>query len=371
MTSPWGAVGAGLCATLLGVGLQRFAYAPLHPALVEAGWLTATQAGTLTALNFAGYLLGAMLAPWLGRRIGVRWSLRGAMLTAGITLGLCAIRLPFLWFVPWRLLAGVAGGVLMVLAGPAVQAVMPARLRGRAAGVMFLGPGSGMIAGALLVPALLPYGPATIWLALSGAALLLAALSWRHWPNPEVPAPRTSFPDRPEIRRLIIAYGLTGAATMPHMVWWADYIARGLHRGTSAGAGYWLIYGIAALSAAAPTGLLADRIGPARALRLMMLANLTALLLALLSTAIPALIASGALAGACNVSLTVLTLTRARALADDQAPAVWRAATVALAVGQMGCGFAMAALYGTAGAFWPLFALGAAAAGAAVVTVWR
>ena len=29
---------AGMCGTLIGVGLSRFAYAPLMPALIEAGW---------------------------------------------------------------------------------------------------------------------------------------------------------------------------------------------------------------------------------------------------------------------------------------------------------------------------------------------
>lgn len=38
---------AGLCATLVGVGLSRFAYAPLLPSMVQAGWLAAGAAGVL------------------------------------------------------------------------------------------------------------------------------------------------------------------------------------------------------------------------------------------------------------------------------------------------------------------------------------
>ena len=38
---------AGVCATLLGVGLQRFAYAPLLPAMVQQHWLSAGDAGLL------------------------------------------------------------------------------------------------------------------------------------------------------------------------------------------------------------------------------------------------------------------------------------------------------------------------------------
>jgi hypothetical protein len=35
-----GPILAGLCATLIGVGLQRFAYSPLLPVMVAARWLT-------------------------------------------------------------------------------------------------------------------------------------------------------------------------------------------------------------------------------------------------------------------------------------------------------------------------------------------
>ncbi|MGB8180803.1 MAG: YbfB/YjiJ family MFS transporter, partial [Stellaceae bacterium] len=38
---------AGMSALLLGIGLSRFAFTPLIPALVQAGWFTAAQAGYL------------------------------------------------------------------------------------------------------------------------------------------------------------------------------------------------------------------------------------------------------------------------------------------------------------------------------------
>jgi Uncharacterised MFS-type transporter YbfB len=36
----WRATFAGLCATLVGIGLARFAYTPLIPALIAANWFT-------------------------------------------------------------------------------------------------------------------------------------------------------------------------------------------------------------------------------------------------------------------------------------------------------------------------------------------
>ena len=52
---------AGLCGSFVAIGLARFAYTPLIPALIQAHWFTSSQAVTLGAANFAGYLLGAGL----------------------------------------------------------------------------------------------------------------------------------------------------------------------------------------------------------------------------------------------------------------------------------------------------------------------
>ena len=49
----------GLYFSLVGIGLARFAYTPLIPALISAGWFSPSQAAYLGAANFAGYLAGA------------------------------------------------------------------------------------------------------------------------------------------------------------------------------------------------------------------------------------------------------------------------------------------------------------------------
>ena len=54
---------AGLCASLVGIGLARFAYTPLIPVLVTEQWFDPAQAAYLGAANLAGYLAGALSAP--------------------------------------------------------------------------------------------------------------------------------------------------------------------------------------------------------------------------------------------------------------------------------------------------------------------
>ena len=59
---------AGLAASLVGIGLGRFAYTPLIPPLIEAAWFRPSQVVYLGAANLAGYLAGALLARPLAAR---------------------------------------------------------------------------------------------------------------------------------------------------------------------------------------------------------------------------------------------------------------------------------------------------------------
>jgi predicted MFS family arabinose efflux permease len=367
VTRPGLAILAGLCATLLGVGLQRFAFGPIQPAMVELGWLTAGAAGVLGAASFLGYVIGVALAHTLARAIGLRAALRLAAASAVLFFALCAIRGPLAWFLPWRTMAGVSGGVLMILAGPAVQAVVPAAMRGRAAGLMFLGPGGGIVIAGLLVPVLLPFGLPATWLALAGAAAFLTALSWPLWPDVPAPtqAPLSGLPA--PARRLVATYGLVGIATMPHMQWWADYVARGLGRGVDVGATHWLIYGLGAVGVPFILGAAADRIGVPRMFRILLLVETASQILPLIGTSDWILTASGLCAGAGNIGLTSMTLARAPGVAGPAAPAVWRAATLAFAIATFATGFLLAAVYKLTGSHLPLFAIGAAGGVAAMV----
>jgi predicted MFS family arabinose efflux permease len=364
---PGWVIAAGAAATLLGVGLQRFAYAALLPALVGLGGLSGAEASLLAAANFAGYLAGAALAPWVGRLLGMRPALRGAMLLATLCFALCAVATNFAWLVPWRVLAGIAGGVLMILAGPAVQQAVPPGLRARAAGVVFMGVGSGIVIGAAVVPLLLPAGIPATWLALAAVSLLLSALSWPHWPN--VPPPPRMPPAklrpatlRPATIRLVSAYALSAAAATPHMGWWPDYIARGLGQGTSAGAAYWMLFGAASFVAPVLFTLLGERIGTRPAYVALLGLQALGLALPLVGASVPVLALSTILAAATTVGSTALTLTRARELAGDSAAGVWRLATMGWAAAQVGSGFVLAGLLAATGSHLALFAAGLVAA---------
>jgi MFS family permease len=133
-TRAWRATLAGLSASLVGIGLARFAYTPLLPVLITAGWFPASQAAYLGAANLAGYLGGALCARPLARWGGAPRALRGMMTLVTVAFFACALPLSFSWFFLWRFASGVAGGTLMVLAAPTVLPHVPPARRGLAGG---------------------------------------------------------------------------------------------------------------------------------------------------------------------------------------------------------------------------------------------
>lgn len=367
MRSAWGGViVAGICATLLGIGLQRFAYGPLLPAMVTAHWLSPGAAGALAAVNLLGYLVGAAAAPGIGRACGLPIALRGAMLAAALAFALCAFNWGVVWLVVWRLVAGASGGLLMVLGGPAVQASVPARMRGLATGLMFTGIGFGIVVGAVIVPALLGVGLPSTWLALSAAALALAVVSWPLWPKVPAPAPARLPRLRGATGRLAGAYWLGAIAAAPHMIWWPDFIARGLDRGATTSAAMWALFGISAAVGPALFGRLADWVGTPNAFVATLLVQMIGLGLPMVAHTTPWLITSAIAAGIVAIGQTGLALTRTREIAGEAAPGVWRLITAGYGAAQAGIGFVLAWLHEATGSHLPLFAVGLIAAGLAL-----
>src|SRR3954453_16740507 len=76
---PLRATVAALSANLVGIGLARFGYTPLIPALITAGWFTPAAAASLAAANLAGYLAGCLGTRVINPQRGAGRALRAAM----------------------------------------------------------------------------------------------------------------------------------------------------------------------------------------------------------------------------------------------------------------------------------------------------
>src|SRR5699024_4719699 len=111
-------VAGGIC-TLLGIGLARFAYTPLIPALVDAHWFSIDQANYLGAVNLLGYLIGALVAHRATQRFGLQKVLAVNLLVTVASFYGCALDWGVYWYGLWRLACGISGAVLVVVGVPA------------------------------------------------------------------------------------------------------------------------------------------------------------------------------------------------------------------------------------------------------------
>ncbi|SPA31204.1 conserved membrane hypothetical protein [Cupriavidus taiwanensis] len=376
---------SGLCASLVAIGLARFAYTALVPPLIQAHWFPAAQTVALGAANFAGYLAGALL----GRPLVSVWSnravLRGLMVAATVAFFACAWPVSVAWFFAWRFLSGLAGGGIMVLVATSILPHVPAPRRGLVMGTIFLGLGLGIAASGTLVPHLLQFGLRETWLGLGVLSLALTALSWYGWPGQLPGAPASAgtatsasaaiLPEaRRKLRWLYAQYAINAFGLVPTMMLLVDLVARGLGRGSSVGASYWVLYGIGAIAGPLVCGFAGDRIGFRAAYR-------GALLLQGLATAVLALSGHPVAIGVAAVVLGAFTPGIAplglgaiqETLPHDPVAqrAAWSHATSAFALFQALAGYGYAWMFAHSRENYALiFGCGAVAVALALVLEW-
>ena len=356
----WRPMVSALCAVLIGIGLGRFAYTPLIPALVAEGWFRPSDAAYLGAANLAGYLAGALSARWLARRMPLAFVLRAALLAATAAFFACAFPASFAWFFVWRFAAGWTGGVLMALGASAAVAAAPVARRGLAGGVVFTGVGLGIALSGTMVPLLLREGLTATWLALGLLSLILTAIAWNGWPTMggaaqgggrmAVPAPQATL--RWALLALFAVYALNAAGSVPHMIFLVDFVARGLGQGIDVGARYWVLFGLGALVGSLVAGRLADRIGFALSLRVALLVQAAAVALLTATTSAAALAVSSIAVGMFVPGVVPLVLGRVQELVGhdiDAQRAAWSLATAAFALGQAGAGYGFSLLFASRG----------------------
>ncbi|MHB9836139.1 YbfB/YjiJ family MFS transporter [Paraburkholderia terrae] len=363
---------AGASASLVGIGLARFAYTPLLPAIIDAHWFAASTAAYLGAANLGGYLAGALLGGYLAKRANATHVLRAMMLLATIAFVACAFPLSFSWFFMWRFASGLSGGALMVLAAPTVLAHVPPSRRGLVSGAIFAGIGLGIAASGTLVPLLLLQGVKQTWLGLAAVALLLTLAAWNGWPKHDAPAhtaPAHHAKHRKHsgftLRALYAEYALNAIGLVPHMLFLVDFVSRGLGKGLDTGAQYWVLFGLGAIAGPLLSGHLADRAGFGPALRVAFVIQIVAVALPLIGTTPALLIASSLLMGAAVPGIVPLALGRVNELLAHHPAAqkgAWSTATTGFAVLQAGAAYGMSFLFTqNGGNYRMLFTIGAAA----------
>jgi MFS family permease len=196
-TAPAAAIHYGLIVLALivlsvfsSLGLARFGYTSILPAMQEALGLSNTQTGELQTLNLIGYLLTVVFAGMLAARYGPRVVISVSLLIVSLSMILTGLVPAFGTACIGRFFAGIGGAGGNVPAMGLVSAWFGARRRGLASGIGVTGSSLGLIVTGPLIPAVLnAYGPngwRVSWyiIGLLGlAAFALCALFLRNRPD--------------------------------------------------------------------------------------------------------------------------------------------------------------------------------------------
>ncbi|HEY1383171.1 MAG TPA: YbfB/YjiJ family MFS transporter [Dongiaceae bacterium] len=366
--------GAISLASAMGIG--RFAYTPILPEMVAALHLTASQAGLIASANFAGYLVGALVAAASFFAPHRRNWMLAALLVSAVTTGAMAATSSIVAFVLLRFTGGFASAFALVFTTSLVLDRLSAAGRGHLAPHQFAGIGFGIAISAILVAQLAAQHVGWQWqwlatAALSAAAFVAVATLIR--PHRHATASSASTSNGrvgAPLAALIVAYGLFGFG----YVITATFLVQ-LVRTNAAIAPLepyvWLLVGLAAV----PSVPLWNRVerwlgmGAAFAVACVLLA--LGVLASVLWIAPAGAIGAAILLGCTTIGITVMGLVGARRLAAGSASRI---------IGLMTASFGLGQIIGPIFAGWihdltGTFLLPSVAAAAAVVLaallVWR
>lgn len=377
--SNWPALLAGVMSTLVGVGLARFAYTPLIPVVIEAQWFTPSDAVYLGSANLLGYLFGALCAHRLASWFSARRMIAASLLAVSFSFLFCAFPIGFYWFFSWRVLAGFAGAILMVVTPSIALASTPIEHRAVVGTMVFTGVGLGAVLSALVVPALLSFHLTVTWLCLG---LICLSLTWICDVGVRrlraVPLAATSgagaLAHRPVawavVLTVMVAYALDAVGFLPHTVFWVDYLVREEGFGQAAASLQWALFGLGALCGPFLVGLLVRYWGWHVSLCLGFAIKAMAVFLPVLSLAFWSQSWSSFLVGALSPGVTALVAGRLLQLVGVGAhQRVWGYTTALFAITQALGGYGMSAFYASGQTYAPLYVIGSASLALGLVLV--
>ncbi len=310
---------AGVSSLVLALGVARFAYTPLLPLMQQQAGLGVAEAGWLAAINYAGYLSGALAASLIGDLVLKDRLYRLGMVVAVLTTAMMGMTTnPTVWAVS-RYFAGLSSAAGLLLGTGLILNWLIRRDHRSELGIHFSGIGLG-IAGSAAAVALMNRWQLDWheqWYALTavGCVLLLPALGW-------LPAPDRSTvtqsgqvmqdaPPSPLFQRLFMAayfcagFGYVVSATF--IVAIVDHLPDLGGQGTLV----FLFIGLGAAPACIVWDLVARRTGELNALILAAVLQIAGILLPVLGNGLFLALCGAVLFGATTVGLVSLVLTMA------------------------------------------------------------
>ncbi len=334
----------------ISLGVTRFAYGLLLPAMREdLGWSYALAGGMNTA-NALGYFLGALVTPRLMQRLGASGVLWVGAVLCSVFMALSGFFIASEPLLLQRLLAGVASALVFISGGllAARLGARDPRRSGFLLGIYYGGTGIGITGSSLLVPSVLtwsaqsPHGWQWAWWALAASCVVATVLlvwparEMARWPQPQAAAGGAPV----EFRWQAFGFGLAGYTLFGvGYIGYMTFVVALLRSQGRSGDEITVFYGLLGLAVMASSRIwarLLDRYRDGRPLALLNALLGLATLLPALTQAWAAVMFSGLLFGAVFLSVVASTTALVR---HNLPPTAWAAGisafTAVFAAGQI------------------------------------
>ena len=160
------------------LGLARFGYTMLLPAMQAGMGMDNLQAGMLATANLAGYLIMAAIGGALTARYGARMTVGLGLVLASLGMVMTGLSRGIIGAALWRFVTGLGSGMSNIAVMGMLAAWFAARRRGMAIGIGVSGSSFALIFAGPFIPLVLSaYGEngwRACWLIFGVFALLLA-----------------------------------------------------------------------------------------------------------------------------------------------------------------------------------------------------
>jgi len=332
---------AGIFALIVGVGVARFVFTSLLPAMLEDS-ITIAYAGVLASINYVGYLTGSIFSVFIKDiHSKVKYFRFGLFICVISSFILGVTDNSTIWFIA-RLFAGFGAAMALVVGSAVVMLKLKSVNKTKAMGIHFSGLGFSILITDLVMRGVFYAGgnwkDAWIILAILGAFLSAYSayvLRFDKQPNNEVVKhkfDKSLF--SPMAIILILAYFTEGIGMVVQATFLPD-IVNSLQGLDGYGGYVWLAVGIAGVPSCIIWMRLAHRFGSINIMIVAMLLQIVGIIIPTLSSNIVMNLISGLLFGATFIGLVSLFMNFGGQLSKKNPVFIMGAITSAYGIGQI------------------------------------
>lgn len=339
---PYSIVIGGVFALFIAMSIGRFAYTPILPFMQQEAGFSPRFAGFLASSNYAGYLVGAIIAILIPLKSNRAIFLRVTIIFSVLLTLLMGLTYSHTSWMVWRFLSGITSAFVFVLASSLILDQLAKQRKLGWVGIMYGGVGLGIFISGLLVPLLIEnfhYQGAWIGLAcLAGLLSIIVFLTIKE-DTTEQAVTLSITPIKPKKKTkwlpwLLASYGLEG---LGYIVTGTFIVAIAQQTPTFGGnaTSVWVLVGLMAIPSCVIWSYFGSKYGYMLSLMILLLIQAVGIVLPALSDSSISFYVSAILFGATFMGVTTLATAFARDKNSLGSARVIAIMTTVYALGQM------------------------------------